>query len=77
MSVDKDTIFQNKIFLKMSRYYIRRRDLCLDCTYSTSFGVTSVRFQIFTQPQQDDQYVNYDQRTAKFATTNVQTEQKI
>ena len=33
----------------------------------------------FTQPQatQNDQYVGYDQRTAKLATINVQTQQKI
>ena len=47
------------------------------CTYSTPFGFTSIRFQIFTQPQQDDQYVDYDQRTAKLGTINVQTQQKI
>ena len=45
--------------------------------YSAPFGFTSIRFQIFTQPQQDDQYVDYDHRTAKLTTINVQTEQKI
>ena len=33
MSIYKDTIFWNKIFL-----HIRRRGLCLNCTYSTPFG---------------------------------------
>jgi hypothetical protein len=50
---------------------------CLDCTYSTPFGLTSIRFQIFTQPQQDDQCVGYDYMTAKLGIINVQTEQKI
>jgi len=53
------------------------RGLCLDCTYSTPLGFASIRFQIFTQPQQDDQYVDYDHMTAKLGIINVQTQQKI
>ena len=43
------------------------------------FGFVITKFQIFTQPQttQNDQYVGYDQRTAKFATIKIQTQQKI
>ena len=77
MSIYNDTIFWNKIFLKISRYHTRRRGLCLDCTYFTPFGFTSIRFQIFTQLQQDDQYVDYDHMTAKLGIINVQTQQKI
>jgi hypothetical protein len=37
------------------------------------------RFQIFTQSQaaQNEQYVGYDHMTAKLATINLQTQQKI
>ena len=70
---------QGHYFLKqnisqISKYHIRRRGLCLNCTYSTPFGFTSIRFQIFTQLQQDDQYVGYDHRTAELDTINVQTQ---
>jgi hypothetical protein len=77
VSINKDTIFRNKIFLKYLNTTSDGRSLCLNCTYSTPFGFTSIRFQIFTRLQQDDQYVDYNQRTAKFATINVQTQQKI
>jgi hypothetical protein len=53
--------------LKMIDSRIRRPDSCLDCTYSKPFGFASS-----TQATQNDQYVGYDQRTAKFATINVQ-----
>jgi len=41
-------------------------------------GFVITRFQIFTQSQaaQNDHYIGYDHRTAKFATINVQTDQK-
>ena len=46
MSVDKDTISKNKNSSKYLDSCIRRRDLCLDCTYSMPFGFVSTRFQV-------------------------------
>jgi hypothetical protein len=77
MSINKDTILQNKNISEWLDSRIRRRDLCLYCTCSMPFGFVSIRFQIFTEPQQDGQYVDYDQKTAKLGTINVQTQQKI
>ena len=60
--INKDTIFWNKIFLKIAASDDRICHYWISTTQS--------------QAAQNDHYIGYDQRTAKLGIINVQTDQK-